>query len=78
MPDTHSSLPVDRKAREVRRGEIRGRLIAEAERQARIVGRSIVCGQYDQHVTCAGARHCLCECHDPAMSAADSQSGGAA
>lgn len=71
-----SDKPVDQEGRELRRGEIRGRLIAEAERQARVVGRSIVCGQYDQHGTCAGARHCLCECHDPAMSAGGSKRGG--
>lgn len=60
-----ADYPLDRASRVQRRAAIRGRTLARAEVEAARAGRSIVCGEYDRHDSCAGARYCLCECHDP-------------
>jgi hypothetical protein len=59
------NYPTDLAGRIARRELTRARLVANAEAQAYINVRSIVCGWYDQHDTCSGAVNCLCECHDP-------------
>lgn len=54
--------------RAARRAHYRRRELAEAEERSNLVGRSIKCGQYDQHAPdgCQNdGSHCLCECHDP-------------
>jgi hypothetical protein len=56
---------VNQEGRELQRAAIRARLIAEAERQTVIQGRSMLCAAAVRHDTCVGALHCLCECHDP-------------
>lgn len=59
------SYPTDRAARQARRTQIRERLIARAEQEASLVGRSMVCALGVRHASCVGATGCICECHDP-------------
>jgi hypothetical protein len=68
-----SWFPDDAAARTKRRKELRAAAIAEAERKAREVSRSIRCGRFGDHrkmmngeyYGCANdGSNCICECHD--------------
>jgi hypothetical protein len=63
---SHPTSTADR----VQKRELILRLAVDrARREARSIGRSIRCGQYDNHAPagCQGEpANCLCECHDPA------------
>lgn len=54
-----------RTERQARRADIRRRMLAEAEHDARLVGLSLACQVGNHPPSCIGATGCLCECHDP-------------
>jgi hypothetical protein len=61
--------PKELDARVAVRAELREQVLAAAERSVRLAGRSMVCGEYDNHAP-GGCQNdgstCICECHDPA------------
>lgn len=61
------AYPTDLRGRRERRSRIRDQVLAEAEREIWLQGRSVRCGRYEAHDGCRdGPEKCLCECHDPA------------
>jgi hypothetical protein len=61
------TYPTDLPGRRERRATIRAQVLAEAEREISLQGRSMRCGRYDAHGSCRNdGSGCICECHDPA------------